>query len=239
MAGHVEPHHAVERITDDAFVEPDPKLRISKMNMRTVLHGEQKVEVHKPLPTSGTFTVESRNAGAWDKGKDKGAVMLTETLWRDASGEVIVTLTSTTFGRTDGGFGGPREGQPPPHAIPTRAPDMSIDIYVRPDQCAIYRLSGDTNPLHIDPEAARISGFDRPILHGLCTYGMSCRAVLTAALDYDSDSIRSHQLRWSSPVYPGDVLTFDIWKDGKEISFEGHAKARGVTVVKNGLTVVR
>lgn len=217
----------------------DEAARFSRMNLVTVLHGEQKVLLHKPLPPTGTFTAQSRNVGAFDKGKDKGAILITETIWTDEAGEKVATLTSTSFGRTDGGFGGPREGQPQPHPTPTRAPDTSIEITVRPDQCAIYRLSGDINPLHIDPEAARASGFERPILHGLCTYGITCRAVLQAAVDYEADQILSHQLRWSSPVYPGDVLTIDIWKDGKEISFEAHAKARGVTVVKNGLTVMR
>lgn len=224
-------------VPDDAQVGPGQ--RISRLNFATSLHGEQKVELHRPLPTSGSFTAQSRYVGAFDKGKDKGAIAVTETIWTDAAGEKVATLTSSSFARTDGGFGGPSDGAPKPHPTPARAPDRSLDIAIRPDQCAIYRLSGDTNPLHIDSEAAKQVGFDRPILHGLCTYGITCRAVLQTALDYAADQILSHQLRWSSPVYPGDVVTIDTWRDGKEISFEAHVQARDVTVVKNGLTVLR
>ncbi|MDP3659437.1 MaoC family dehydratase [Phenylobacterium sp.] len=216
-----------------------PGSRETTLDYTAVLHGEQKVELHRPLPPSGAFTVTGGVTGAIDKGKDKGAILFNESVWTDAAGEKVVTLTTSSFARADGGFGGPSEGAPKPHPTPTRAPDKTIEIATRPDQCAIYRLSGDTNPLHIDPEAARVSGFDRPILHGLCTFGITCRAVLQAMLDYDTDQMASHQLRWSSPVYPGDVFTIDLWRDGKEISFEVHVKARGVTVVKNGLTVVR
>ena len=143
------------------------------------------------------------------------------------------------FYRGDGGFGGPTEGQPEPHPVPTRPADLSVDIQTRPDQALLYRLNGDRNPLHSDPASAKASGFPRPILHGLCTYGITCRAVLQSVLDYDADQILSHQARFSAPVFPGDLITVDLWKDGKDISFEAHVKARGVTVIKNGLTRLR
>ena len=205
-----------------------------------VVHGEQKVELHKPLPTSGTFTAQSRTVGAFDKGKDKGAVIINETVWTDEAGEKVATLTGSTFARGDGGFGGPSEGQPEPHAVPSRRKaDLSVDIETREDQALLYRLNGDRNPLHSDPESAKRSGFPRPILHGLCTYGITCRAVLQAITSYNPDPILSHQARLSSPVFPGDTVTVDLWRDGREVSFEARVAARGVTVIKNGKTVLR
>jgi acyl dehydratase len=213
--------------------------RPSQINFLLMVHGEQKVELHKPLPAFGTFTAEGRTVGAWDKGKDKGAVVVNETTWTDEKGEKVATLTGSMFARGDGGFGGPTEGQPEPHATPTRAPDLSVDIATRPDQALLYRLNGDRNPLHSDPEFAKRAGFPRPILHGLCTYGITCRAVLQAVVDYDAEQILSHQVRFSAPVFPGDTITVDLWKDAKQISFEARVKDRGVTVIKNGLTVLR
>ncbi|MFC3078661.1 MaoC/PaaZ C-terminal domain-containing protein [Phenylobacterium terrae] len=213
--------------------------RPSQINFLMVVHGEQKVELHKPLPTTGTFTVEGRTVGVWDKGKDKGAVIVNESVWTDEKGEKVATLTGSTFARGDGGFGGPSEGQPEPHEVPSRKPDLSVDISTRPDQALLYRLNGDRNPLHSDPESARRSGFPRPILHGLCTYGITCRAVLQAITDFDPEQIYSHQARFSAPVFPGDVITVDLWKDGKNISFEARVKDRNATVIKNGLTVLR
>ncbi|HEY1751629.1 MAG TPA: MaoC/PaaZ C-terminal domain-containing protein [Caulobacteraceae bacterium] len=213
--------------------------RPSQINYLMMVHGEQKVELHKPLPTVGTFTAEGRTVGAWDKGEGKGAVVVNETTWTDEKGELVATLTGSMFARGDGGFGGPTEGQPEPHEVPSRAPDRSADIATRPDQALIYRLNGDRNPLHSDPDSAKRSGFPRPILHGLCTYGITCRAVLQELLDYDADQILSHQVRFSAPVFPGDVITVDLWRDGKTISFEARVKARDAKVIRNGLTVLR
>jgi acyl dehydratase len=176
--------------------------------------------------------------GVYDKG-DKGAVIYSETVLTDAkSGEMIATLTGSTFARGDGGFGGPSEGAPEPHAVPTRAPDLSLDFPTRPDQALIYRLSGDRNPLHADPKIAAIAGFPRPILHGLCTYGITCRAVMQAFADFEPARIKSHQVRFSSPVFPGETITVDLWKDGDVVSFEARIKDRGVVVVRNGKTVL-
>jgi acyl dehydratase len=113
---------------------------------------------------------------------------------------------------------------------------MSVDIPTRPDQALIYRLSGDRNPLHSDPGIAKAAGFPRPILHGLCTYGITCRAVMQAYADLDPTRIKSHQVRFSSPVFPGETITVDMWKDGDVVSFEARVKSRDVTVVKNGKT---
>ena len=200
----------------------------------------------KIVPTAATVlaaannrAAEGRTLGAWDKGKDKGAVVVNETTWTNEKGEKAATLTMSMFYRADGGFGGPTEGQPEPHPTPSRAPDLSVDVATRPDQALLYRLNGDRNPLHSDPESAKRSGFPRPILHGLCTYGLTCRAVLASVLDYDADAILSHQVRFSAPTFPGETVSVDIWKDGKDISFEARVKARNVTVIRNGLTRLR
>jgi acyl dehydratase len=230
---------AFAEMVDSARRANPPEFRISAPNFLMLLHGEQKVELHKPLPVAGTFTAESRTVGAFDKGKDKGAVIVTETVWTDKAGEKAVTLTNTTFARGDGGFGGPSQGAPVPHPTPTRAPDVSVDLTTRPNQALLYRLNGDRNPVHADPAVARLAGFASPILHGLCTYGLTCRAVLQEIVGYDPDQILSHQVRFSAPVYPGETLTVDLWRDGKEISFQARVKARDLTVIKNGLTVLR
>ncbi|MDB5422944.1 MAG: 3-alpha,7-alpha, 12-alpha-trihydroxy-5-beta-cholest-24-enoyl-CoA hydratase [Phenylobacterium sp.] len=222
-----------------AAVEQKPGHRPSEINFLMVVHGEQKVELHRPLPTSGTFTAESRTIGAFDKGKDKGAVIYNETVWTDEKGAKVATLTGSTFARGDGGFGGPSEGAPEPHPVPGRKADLSVEIPTREDQALLYRLNGDRNPLHSDPDVAKRAGFPRPILHGLCTYGITCRAVLQAITSYDPDQILSHEARFSAPVFPGDTITVDLWKDGNVISFEARVAARGVTVIKNGKTVLR
>ena len=209
------------------------------LNFLMVVHGEQAVEFHRPMPTEASITADSHIVGVYDKGP-KGAVVVTETVLKDArDGGAIATLTSSIFARGDGGFGGPSEGAPEPHPIPARAPDATVDIPTRPDQALIYRLSGDRNPLHADPGFATAAGFPRPILHGLCTYGITCRAVLATYAGFDPDKIRSHAARFSSPVFPGETITVDMWKDGDVVSFEARIKDRGVTVIKNGRSVVR
>ena len=222
-----------------AAAEMPPGHRPSQINFLMVVHGEQKIELHRPLPTSGTFTTESRTVGAYDKGEGKGAVIINETTWTNEAGEKVATLTGSTFARGDGGFGGPSEGAPAPHPTPSRAPDLSLDFATRPDQALLYRLNGDRNPLHSDPEVAAKAGFPRPILHGLCTYGITCRAVLQGITGWDPEPVLSHQARFSAPVFPGDVVTVDLWRDGKEVAFEARVQARNATVIRNGLTVLR
>jgi acyl dehydratase len=172
----------------------------------------------------------------YDKGKDKGVVIRHQTVLRDEAGEKLATLVASRFARGDGGFGGPNLAQPEPHRMPARAPDRTIDIATRPDQALIYRLCGDRNPLHSDPEFARRAGFPRPILHGMCTYGITCRGILQTYADYDPAAFRQHAVRFSSPVYPGETVTMDLWKDGNVISFEAKVKSRDVTVIKSGRT---
>jgi len=136
--------------------------------------------------------------------------------------------------RGDGGFGGPRGKGIPPHRAPRREPDLSCDITTRKDQALLYRLTGDLNPLHADPARARAVGFDRPILHGLCTFGIACKAVLQTICDYDYTLIREFDARFSAPVMPGDTITTDMWQDGNVVSFTCSVKNRDAIVLRNG-----
>ncbi len=208
------------------------------LNRLLVVDGERDITFHKVFATAAHIMADSSVLAVFDKGKDKGAVIRHQTVLKDGNGEKLATLVASRFARGDGGFGGPSEGQPEPHPVPTRSPDRSVDISTRPDQALIYRLCGDRNPLHSDPETAKRAGFARPILHGMCTYGITCRAVLQTYADYDPGAFRQHAARFSSPVYPGETVTVDLWKDGGVVSFEARVKARGVTVIKNGRTVL-
>jgi acyl dehydratase len=204
-----------------------------------VVDGERTITFHRPMPVAAKITADSRIVGAWDKGVGKGAVIAIETvLTLIESGAALATIQASMFARGDGGFGGPSSGQPEPHRVPTRAPDHSLDIATTPSQALLYRLSGDYHPLHSDPDFAARAGFPRPILHGLCTYGITCRAVLQTYTDYDASRIQSHAARFSAPVFPGETITVDLWKDGNVVSFEARVKSRNVTVIKNGKTVL-
>lgn len=209
------------------------------INFLMVVHGEQRLTLHRPLKPADELTTESRLIAAVDKGKDKGAVIYNETTWREKNGDPVATLTGATFARGDGGWGGPAEGGPAVHEVPKRAPDKELAITTRPDQALIYRLNGDRNPLHSDPDVAKKAGFPRPILHGLCTYGVTCRAVLESYCDLEPARLKAFDVRFSSPVYPGETIITRMWKDGDTVSFEAYIKERpNVTVIKNGRAVV-
>jgi acyl dehydratase len=201
-----------------------------------VLHGEQMLTLHRPLAPSGTVIGRTRNLDLLDKGKDKGAVLFTEREIIDkASGERIATMRSTAMLRGDGGFGGKAGPQPPPHELPRSAPARHVDIKVLPNAALVYRLSGDRNPLHADPAAAAKGGFTRPILHGLCTYGVAGRAIVRACCGNDPARLRALQVRFSSPVYPGETIRTEMWPDGEQVSFRARVLERDVVVLNNGL----
>ena len=208
------------------------------INRVLVVDAQRDITFHKPFPAEGTAFADSTYLGAWDKG-DKGAIILRQTEVRDSEGDALCTIQSTGFARGDGNFGGPTKGQPETPAPPDRAPDQSLDIPTRPGQALLYRLCGDRNPLHSDPAFGRKAGFDRPILHGMCTYGLTCRAVLASYADWDPSAIRRHAARFSAPVYPGETVTVDLWNEGSTIHFQARIKARGITCVKNGISELR
>lgn len=205
-----------------------------------ILNAEQAVVLHRPLAPQGTVLGRTRIVDIIDKGADKGALIYTERQVIDkASGVLIAAVTQTTFARGDGGFGGPKRDGPPPHPLPERKPDIVCDLPTRPEMALIYRLSGDRNPLHIDPEVAKAAGFARPILHGLATFGVAGHAVLKSVCGYDPARLLSFGGRFSAPVFPGETIRTEIWRDGAVVSFRALAKERNAVVMNNGRAEVR
>ncbi len=201
-----------------------------------ILHGEQAITLHSQLLPADRVTASTRIVDVVDKGAEKGAVLKVETRLRRAEdGRSLATLVSTLFARGDGGFGGKRafdgEGLP---AFPDRAPDMTSDFVTREEQAGLYRLCGDMNPLHIDPDAAVQAGFDRPILHGLCTFGIVAGEVVRHCCGLESARLSSFKARFNAPVYPGEVITTRIWKSGRQVYFTAHVMEREVCVLSNG-----
>jgi acyl dehydratase len=200
-----------------------------------ILHSEQRMRLYRPLPPAADLLINKRVVDAFDRGPKLGALILLEAEGRLASDDtVLFTLGCSIVARGDGGFGGPRGKGIPPHRPPRREPDLSCDIPTRADQALLYRLTGDRNPLHADPARAAEVGFDRPILHGLCTFGVACRAILQTICDYDYTLIREFDARFSAPVMPGDTITTDMWQDGNVISFTCSVKERDAIVLRNG-----
>ena len=203
-----------------------------------LLHGEQGLQLHQPLAPAGTVIGRMRVSDIVDKGADKGALIYTEKELIDkASGAPIATLTSTTFARGDGGFSDTQKSDKAntkPHPTPDREPDLTCDLPTLPQAALIYRLSGDRNPLHADPAVARKAGFDAPILHGLCTLGVAGHAILKTCCDYDPTRFKSLQLRFSAPVYPGETVRTEMWRDDGVVSFRSRVLERDVVVLNNG-----
>ncbi|MBU6297702.1 MAG: MaoC family dehydratase N-terminal domain-containing protein [Alphaproteobacteria bacterium] len=211
----------------------------SGINYLMVVHGEQRLTMHKPLPFEAEVIADERVAGAVDKGEGKGALILMEKVIREKkTGDKLCTLGATIFARGDGGFSGPKEGAPVPHAVPERAPDLEVACDTRPDQAFLYALSGDRNPLHRDPNIAKMAGYPRPILHGLCTYGTACRAVIASVCNYDAKKITNFDARFSAPVFPGETIVTEIWVDGSVVSFRCKLKERDAVVLNNGKCIL-
>ena len=209
----------------------------SGVDWTRVLHGEQGIEWHGPVPTEGTVIARNRVAEIIDKGADKGALLYIEREIIDkATGAKIATNTSTTFARADGGFGGPTGPLKPVHQLPDRAPEKVLSIATLPQAALIYRLSGDPNPLHASPQVAAKAGFKAPILHGLCSFGIAGLAVLDAYCDADPARLKSFGLRFSAPVYPGETITTEMWRDGDVVSFRSLVDDR--VVLNNGKAIV-
>lgn len=200
------------------------------------LQGEQSIELHRPLPVEASLRGVTTIDEIYDKGPEKGAVLFSSRrIYDDASDELIATVRQCSFLRGDGGFGGRSDGAPQPHPVPDRAPDAVVRLRTRPEQALIYRLSGDDNPLHADPVVAAQGGFPAPILHGLATYGFAGRAALKALCDNQPERLRRFDVRFSSPVFPGEELDVAIWREGRgRAALRARAVQRDVVVLQNG-----
>lgn len=210
------------------------------INRKLVVHGEQGLTLHKPVPPAGTVVGRTYLDEIVDKAAGKGALLLfrREVIDKE-TGQLIASIASTTFARGDGGFGGPTGPSKPVHELPSRAPDLSGDIATLPQAALIYRLSGDYNPLHADPAFAKAGGFPRPILHGLCTYGVAGHALLRLVCDYDPTRLKRMDVRFSAPVYPGETIRTEIWREGAgRFGFRCRVVERDVIAINNGLAEV-
>jgi acyl dehydratase len=200
-----------------------------------VVAGEHGVVLHRPLMPAATVMGRTRVLDIVDKGMGKGAIIYSErTIHDKASGDLIASVMQTTFARGDGGFGGPPREQHPVHAIPERPPDWACDLPTRPEMALIYRLSADPNPLHADPAVAKAAGFPRPILHGLATFGVAGHAILRSLCGYDPQKLTAIQGRFSAPVFPGETIRTEMWRDGHVVSFRARVVERDVVALNNG-----
>jgi acyl dehydratase len=207
-----------------------------EINPVMILHGEQGFRIAKTIPTSGSLTTSGTVTGVHDKGK--GALVTIDSTTTDASGETVFTNTSGVFVRGAGGFGGDR-GPSAGNKAPERAPDKSIDDATLDIQAAIYRLSGDRNPLHIDPDFSKMAGYDRPILHGLCSFGYAGRAVLAAYCDNDPERLAGLSVRFTGVVFPGDTITTEMWDEGDGKIIVQSKTQEGRVVISNAAAEVR
>ena len=190
-----------------------PMRNIGTFNPAMLVHGQQAVTLHRSVPVEGSARIVTRITGIYDKGK--GAVVATEQVAVDAKdGSPMFTLNSSAFIRGEGGWGGDRGPGGDKNVPPSRAADHTVKYRTSPDQAYVYRLSGDRNPLHSDPKFAAMGGFDKPILHGLCTYGFTGRALLKSLCDNDASRFTHIEGRFASPVIPGEELTVAIWQTG-------------------------
>lgn len=225
-----------------------PKHPDSGIDWVKVLHGEQNLVLHKPLPASATVVSTTRITKIIDKGADKGAILLQERQLHDeTSGELLATLESVTFCRGNGGYstvegngpaGGDEPATPKPK-VPERAPDKTCSLTVPSNTALIYRLCADLNPLHADPKVAAAAGFKQPILHGLASFGVAAHAILKTCCELDPNRLGSIGLRFSSPVYPGETLLTDIWETELGIQFQTRVPDREIVALSHGLATIK
>jgi acyl dehydratase len=206
-----------------------------KFNPAMLLHGEQDIEIHRPLPTSAQLESQVRIAGIYDKGK---AALVVLEVKSSEGGSPLFTNRFSLFLRGEGGFGGdsgPKAG----NEAPSRAPDLTVESKTLPQQALLYRLSGDKNPLHADPEFAKMGGFDTPILHGLCSFGIVCKAAVDRALGGDVTKVARYQARFAGVFFPGETMVTSIWREGKQLLLSAKSKERGAPVLSNAAITLR
>ena len=208
-----------------------------QLNFMLVLHGEQDIELHKPLPPTAQIKSKGRVAGIYDKGK--AALIVLEVESREAeSGDPLFTNRFSIFARGEGGFGG-ESGPKAGNQAPDRKPDAVVESPTLPQQALLYRLNGDKNPLHADPEFAKLGGFDTPILHGLCSFGIVCKAAVDHALAGDVAKVARYQARFAGVVFPGETIVTSLWKEDDRILIAAKSKERDAPVISNSAITIR
>jgi len=217
------------RMTDPAF----------GIDERLVVAGDLKVVLHRPLASEARLTSRPRVREVIDKGPGNAAIILNTRDLVDADGTPVATVDSSTFARKHGGFGGKATETPAPPAVPQTPPQVTCDLPTPPNLALLYRLNGDENPLHADPERAKVAGFERPILHGAASFGVAAHAILRTVADYQASRLASIEARFSKPVFPGEMIRTEIWRERKRISFQCRAVGRGDIVLSNGLAMLR
>jgi acyl dehydratase len=207
-----------------------------EFNFAMLLHGEQDLVIHQPIPPEATITNRGKVAEIWDKGK--AALVVLQVDSSDESGQPLFTNRFSLFLRGEGGFGG-EPGPKAGNAAPDREPDGVIESPTLPQQALIYRLSGDKNPLHADPEFAKLGGFDTPIIHGLCSYGIVCKAVVDNVLGGDVTKVARYQVRFAGVGFPGETYLTSYWKEGDKILIQAKSKERDAVIISNAAITVR
>jgi len=214
----------------------DPALGIDE---RLVVAGDLKVVLHRPLAPQATLVSRPRVKEVIDKGPGNAAIIQNTRELIGEDGAPVATVDSSTFARKHGGFGGKATETLAPHAVPEGTPEAICDLPTPPNLALLYRLNGDENPLHADPQRAKAAGFERPILHGAASFGIAARALLRACADYRPERLKSIEARFSRPVFPGDTIRTEMWRDGERISFQCRVVSRNDIVLSNGLATLR
>lgn len=242
----LDPHHlqflyerALKAVPSACVVLAHPGFWVNNPSLKIdwikILHGEQSFEIFGPLPAEGLVRGEYEIIAVEDKGPDKGAVMhVIKRLYDVGTGKLLANVASVYMLRGDGGQGAFGAAPEPPAPLPSGEPDIHIDIRTLPQSALIYRLSGDLNPIHIDPAAAARAGFPQPILHGLCSLGLATRALIETVCEGDPARIRSVSLRFSKPVFPGETVRVELFKAGDASRFRARAVERDAVVLDRG-----
>jgi acyl dehydratase len=217
------------RMTDPAF----------GIDERLVVAGDLKVVLHRPLAPEGRLVSRPRVREVIDKGPGNAAIVLNTRDLVSPDGTSVATVDSSTFARKHGGFGGKVTETPAPHAMPQTAPEKICELPTPPNLALLYRLTGDENPLHADPQRAKVAGFDRPILHGAASFGIAAHAILRSVADYRPERLASIEARFSKPVFPGETIRTEIWPQGERVSFQCRVVGRNDIVLSNGLATLR
>jgi acyl dehydratase len=207
-----------------------------EFNFAMLLHGEQDIEIHQPIPPEATVTSAGEVVGIYDKGK--AALVVLEVKTRDEADKPLFTNRFSLFLRGEGGFGG-ESGPKAGNAAPDRKPDGVVETPTLPQQALIYRLSGDKNPLHADPEFAKMAGFDTPIIHGLCSFGIVCKAIVDEVLGGDVTRVARYQARFAGVGFPGETYRSSYWREGDKVLIQAKSKERDAPIISNAAITVR